>query len=77
MKDGQRVYSEVKTFLKHLPYVNATYLKLTTEQGNQVTLTGNHLLFVSPNNKSTDMKTRYVEIYFQSFILKSSDMDVT
>ena len=58
MKDGQRVFSEVKTFLKHLPYENATYLTLTTEQGNQVTLSGNHLLFVSTNNKSTDMEAR-------------------
>ena len=55
---GRRVFSEVKTFLDRQPYKNTTYLTLTTEEGNQVTMSGNHHLFVSSNNKSADMEAR-------------------
>ena len=65
VKDGKYVYSEVRTFLKRQPYKNATYRTLTTEQGNHVTMTDNHLLFVSTNNKSTDMEARYIFILQQ------------
>ena len=56
---GRRTFSEVRTFLKRQPHENATYLTLTTEGGNQMTLSGNHLLFVSTNNKVEDMMARY------------------
>ncbi|XP_041372238.1 desert hedgehog protein B-like [Gigantopelta aegis] len=58
VEGGERVLSEVKTFLHREPYKNTTYLTLTTEQGNQLTITGNHLLFASTNNQSTGMEAR-------------------
>ncbi|XP_041360543.1 desert hedgehog protein B-like [Gigantopelta aegis] len=58
VKDGRRVFSEVKTFLHRQPYKNTTYLTLTTDQGNLLTMTGNHLLFASTNNQSTGMEAR-------------------
>ena len=60
VQNGRRVFSEVKTFLKRQSNKNATYVTMTTEQGNQVTMSGNHLLFVSTSNMSAEMKTRYI-----------------
>ncbi|XP_041350542.1 desert hedgehog protein B-like [Gigantopelta aegis] len=57
VQNGRRVFSEVRTFLKRLPNKNATYLTLTTEQGNHVTMSDNHQIFVSTTNKSTDMQS--------------------
>ncbi|XP_041356242.1 indian hedgehog protein-like [Gigantopelta aegis] len=59
VQDGQRVYSEVRTFLKRQPNNNGTYWTLTTEQGNHVTMTGNHIIFVSRDNQSTNMESGF------------------
>ncbi|XP_041379577.1 indian hedgehog protein-like [Gigantopelta aegis] len=59
VQDGQRTFSEVRTFFKRQPKNNGTYRTLTTEQGNQVTMTDNHIIFVSSNNKSTSMEARF------------------
>ena len=58
VKNGKRDFSEVRTFLKRKPYDNATYLTLTTEEGNQVTMAGNHLVFASRTKDTSDMEAR-------------------
>ncbi|XP_041378607.1 uncharacterized protein LOC121390766 isoform X2 [Gigantopelta aegis] len=57
VKDGRRVFSEVKTFLKRRPSVNATYVTLATDEGNQISLSDDHLLFATTNT-STTMEAR-------------------
>ena len=54
------MFTEVKTFLKRRPYENTTYLTLVTEQGSHVTMSENHIIFVSSTNKSADMESRYL-----------------
>ncbi|XP_041356210.1 indian hedgehog protein-like [Gigantopelta aegis] len=56
---GRRVFSEVKTFIKRHPHQNTTYRTLITEQGNHVTMSDNHLIFVSARNTSTKMESRF------------------
>ena len=63
VQDGKRVFSEIKTFIKRQPNKNTTYLTLTTESGNHVTLSGNHLVFSSSSNTSSDMEARYTFVY--------------
>ncbi|XP_041355648.1 zinc metalloproteinase nas-37-like isoform X2 [Gigantopelta aegis] len=56
---GRRVFSEVKTFIKRHPHQNTTYRTLLTEQGNHVTMSDNHLIFVSVTNTSAKMESRF------------------
>ncbi|XP_041355990.1 desert hedgehog protein A-like isoform X2 [Gigantopelta aegis] len=56
--NGERVFVTVRTFLKRRPLLNATYVTLTTVDGNHVSLSSDHLIFTSVNT-SSKMEARF------------------